>query len=76
MTRPLLPVIGMFVPPVRGLSENLYQTYEPFVVDDSLYKAVFGDHATPQREGVQRTLVWYMKQSARSADKHPFAPLS
>lgn len=60
-TRALLPVVGLFVPPVRGLSENLYQTYEPFVVDDSAYKAAFGDHATPLEEGIARALAWYSK---------------
>ena len=29
VTRALLPVAGSFIPPLRGLSENLYQTYEP-----------------------------------------------
>lgn len=56
VTQTLLPVLGFVVPPVRGLSENLYQTYEPFVVDDSAYKTAFGDHATPLREGIRRTL--------------------
>lgn len=59
VTRALLPVMGAFVPPVRGLSENLYQTYEPFVVDDSAYKATFGDHATPLDVGIKRALEGY-----------------
>lgn len=63
VTRALLPVVGMFVPPARGLSENLYQTYEPFVVDDNAYKATFGDHATPLREGIERTLEAYRAES-------------
>lgn len=61
VTRMLLPMIGAFVPPVRGLAENLYQTYEPFIVDDSAYKNTFGDHATPQREGIRETLAAYRK---------------
>ena len=58
VTRTLLPIIGLFVPPVRGLSENLYQTYEVFVADGSAYKKTFGDHATPLREGIKATLEW------------------
>ena len=56
LARALLPVMGMFVAPVRGLGENLYQTYEPFVADDLPYKKTFGDHATPLREGIWKTL--------------------
>ena len=58
VTQTLLPVLGLVVPPVRGLSENFYQTYESFVVDDSAYKTAFGDHATPLREGIGQTLEW------------------
>ncbi len=61
VTRAVLPVMGLFVPPVRGLQENLYQTYEPFIVDDSKYKAAFGDHATPLKQGIQNTLAWYQR---------------
>jgi nucleoside-diphosphate-sugar epimerase len=59
LTRVVLPIMGLFVPPVRGLAENSYQTYEPFVVDDSQYKAAFGDHATPLRQGIRTTVTWY-----------------
>lgn len=63
-TRTLLPVMGLFVPPVRGLTENLYQTYEPFVVDDSAYKNTFGDHATPLEAGIERALEGYREAKA------------
>lgn len=58
VTRALLPVVGLFVPPARGLSENFYQTYEEFVVDDSAYKQAFGDHAAPLEERIKQTLEW------------------
>jgi len=58
VTQALLPVVGLFVPPARGLGENLYQTYEPFTVDDRPYKSAFGDHATPLKKGAERTLEW------------------
>ena len=58
VTRAALPLMGLAVPPVRGLAENLYQTYEPFVADDRAYKAAFGDHATPLQEGIETTLMW------------------
>lgn len=59
LTRVLLPLVGVMVPPARGLSENIYQTYEPFVVDDSAYRNAFGDHATTLREGIKATVTWY-----------------
>jgi nucleoside-diphosphate-sugar epimerase len=61
LTQIVLPIMGLFVPPVRGLGENIYQTYEPFVVDDSKYKAAFGDHATALQKGIQTTLAWYQR---------------
>jgi nucleoside-diphosphate-sugar epimerase len=62
LTRVVLPIMALFVPPVRGLEENSYQTYEPFVVDDSQYKVAFGDHATPLRQGIRTTVTWYQQQ--------------
>lgn len=64
VTHALLPVMGVFVPPVRGLTENLHQTYEPFIVDDSAYKNTFGDHATPLQEGILRALEGYRRAKA------------
>jgi nucleoside-diphosphate-sugar epimerase len=66
VTKTLLPVMSMFVPQVRRLQENLYQTYEPFMVDDRRYKATFGDHTTSLREGIRRTLAWYRQDIASS----------
>lgn len=69
VTRALLPVMGAFIPPVRGLSENLYQTYEPFVADDRAYKNTFGDHATPLQNGVERTLEWLRRQQPTETER-------
>jgi nucleoside-diphosphate-sugar epimerase len=58
VTRAVLPLIGLAVPPMRGLVENLYVFYEPYVVDHSAYAAAFGDDATPLREAVRQTVAW------------------
>jgi nucleoside-diphosphate-sugar epimerase len=58
LTRVLLPLIGLAVPPVRGLVENLYVFYDPYVVDHSAYAAAFGDAATPLREAIRQTVAW------------------
>jgi nucleoside-diphosphate-sugar epimerase len=58
VTRVMMPVIGLAVPPMRGLVENLYIFYEPYVVDHSAYAAAFGDDATPLREAIRQTVAW------------------
>jgi hypothetical protein len=38
----------------------LYEFEEPFVVvDHSAFVRAFGDHATPLREAIERTVRWY-----------------
>jgi nucleoside-diphosphate-sugar epimerase len=59
VTRALLPLLGLAVPALRGLSENLYIGYEPYIVDHSAYTQAFGDHATPLREAICATVQWY-----------------
>jgi nucleoside-diphosphate-sugar epimerase len=58
VTRVLLPLIGLAVPPMRGLVENLYVFYEPYVVDHRAFAAAFGDAATPLREAIRLTVAW------------------
>lgn len=55
----LLSLLALFVPMMRELKEMTYEFDEPFIVADSKYRAVFGDHATPLEEGIQHTLDWY-----------------
>ena len=64
VTRLLLPMLGIGIPALRGLEENLYIGYEPYLVDHSRYAAHFGDHATPLREAVATTLDWYRAHQA------------
>jgi nucleoside-diphosphate-sugar epimerase len=65
--RALLPILGLFTPPLRGLEENIYIGYEPYVVDHSRYARMFGDHATPLREAIRSTVHWYREQHAAAA---------
>lgn len=59
---------GLFVPAAREMVEMFYEFEKPYVVDDSQYKRIFGDHSTSLREGLRQTLTWYQEQhSARSA---------
>lgn len=49
-------------PQLRGLEENMYIGYEPYIVDHSAYARLFGDHATPLREAIRATVQWYRLQ--------------
>jgi nucleoside-diphosphate-sugar epimerase len=65
--RALLPLLGLAIPALRGLTENLYIGYEPYIVDHSAYKEAFGDHATPLREAIRATVQWYRAYTARDS---------
>jgi nucleoside-diphosphate-sugar epimerase len=57
--KPLLWALGFFNPALRETIEMLYEFEEPFVVDHSAFARAFGDHATPLREAIGRTVRWY-----------------
>jgi nucleoside-diphosphate-sugar epimerase len=63
----LLPLMGVVVPPMRGLRENLYQFYEPYVVDSLAYASAFDDESTTLCEGVRATVHSY-REPAPAAD--------
>jgi hypothetical protein len=70
LVRLLLPLMGLVVPSLRGLEENLYIGYEPYIVDHSKYAQKFGDHATPLPEAIGETVRWYQAQAAQQQDRH------
>jgi nucleoside-diphosphate-sugar epimerase len=63
VTQAMLPILGLFTPPLRGLTENLYIGYEPYIVDHSAYARMFGDHSTPLRDAIRATTQWYRAQA-------------
>ena len=58
---------------MRGLVENLYVFYEPYVVDHSAYAAAFGDDATPLIESIRQTVAWARSQRDQTIDAVPAA---
>ncbi|BAZ33988.1 NAD-dependent epimerase/dehydratase (plasmid) [Cylindrospermum sp. NIES-4074] len=50
---------GIFIPKARETVEMMYEFDKPFVVNHDKYVQAFGNHATPLREAIRRTLVWY-----------------
>lgn len=63
MGRGMLRLGGMFTPAAREMIEMLYEFEKPFIVDDSKFKATFGDIATPLDTALARTLEWYQQQA-------------
>lgn len=57
--RGMLTVMGLFVPEVREMKEMYYEFAEPYVVDDSKFRATFGGSATPLADGIEATVAWY-----------------
>jgi nucleoside-diphosphate-sugar epimerase len=64
VARAMLPLVGLFVPPMRGIAENMYIVYEPYIVDHSAYAGLFGDHTTPLPEAIRATAQWYRAHAA------------
>jgi nucleoside-diphosphate-sugar epimerase len=54
----VLGAMGLFVPMIRELREMSYQFEEPFLVDDSRFRARFGGSATPLDEGARAMVAW------------------
>ncbi|MFZ0323133.1 MAG: NAD-dependent epimerase/dehydratase family protein [Actinomycetes bacterium] len=52
---------GVFVPMVREMNEIMYQCTEPFVVDDSAFRAAFGSEVrtTPNLDALRTTIAWF-----------------
>jgi hypothetical protein len=64
VTRVMLPLLGIAVPALRGLTENLYIGYEPYIVDHTAYAQSFNNHATPLRDAIRATMQWYRTHAA------------
>jgi hypothetical protein len=67
VTRAVLPVLGLAVASMRGLVENLYVFYEPYIVDHSEYVRAFGGDATPLGDAIRQTVTWVRSTSTPTA---------
>ncbi len=50
---------GLFIPEARETVELMYEFTDPFVVDDSDFRAAFGLEPTSLEAGIQAALAWY-----------------
>jgi hypothetical protein len=57
-----ISALGLFVPPLRGVKEALYQSEQPWIVDHSKYAQAFGAAPTPPSDAIGRTLTWFRER--------------
>ncbi len=61
----MLHGLGLFVPPMRESIEMLYEFEQPFLVDDSAFRATFGLEPTPLSQAIAATVAWYRQVTPR-----------
>lgn len=61
----ILALIGVVKPELRELRHTLYQFTEPWVVDDTKFRATFGDLSTPLSSAIESTVHWYRNNPAK-----------
>ena len=59
-----LRVLGLIKPEMREFLHTLYQFTDRWVVDDSKFRAAFGQQATPVDQALATTLDWYRTEAA------------
>lgn len=59
MSPTMMRMVGFFMPPVREMKEMMYEFQKPLIVDSSKFTHAFGNHATPLREAIRKTVIWY-----------------
>jgi len=74
LNMPMLRAIGLFNRNVRELTHTYYQFAQPFVVDDSVFRAAFGGHTTSWDEIVTKTIDWYRAQTTTPNPQDRLAP--
>ena len=57
--KPILSVLGLFNPLMKGLAEMSYEFDAPFVLDTTKYQTIFGTRVTPLAEAISATVGWY-----------------
>jgi nucleoside-diphosphate-sugar epimerase len=60
--KPMLSVLGLFNPLMKGLAEMLYEFDAPFILDTSKYQSTFGTDVTPLDAAIANTIEWYRTQ--------------
>ena len=59
-------LMSNFNPMMRAVSEVMYQSERPWIMDTTKFIQAFGDISTPHKEAIRQTLAWY-RQHGRAA---------
>jgi nucleoside-diphosphate-sugar epimerase len=59
LSKPMLRLAGLFVPPAREMIEMAYEFEEPFLLDSSKIERAFGLRPTPLEEALVETVAWW-----------------
>ena len=65
--RVMISLLGIFVPAMRAVTETLYQSERPWVVDHSKFTRAFGSSPTPHEQAIAETLAWFQRKAAVGA---------
>ena len=55
----MMALAGLFIPEAKESVEMMYEFEKPFIVDSSKFETTFGMKATPMREAIKETVVWF-----------------
>ena len=59
-----LRALSLAVPMIREVMEMSYEFEEPFIVDDTQFRAAFGGDATPLARSIPATVAWFREHPA------------
>ncbi|NNN03018.1 MAG: NAD-dependent epimerase/dehydratase family protein [Acidimicrobiaceae bacterium] len=62
--KPLLALLGLVNPLMKGLAEMSYEFDEPFVLDTTKFQSTFGTRVTPLKVAVDETVAWYQSRGS------------
>jgi nucleoside-diphosphate-sugar epimerase len=64
--KPLMFLLGLFNPLMKGLAEMSYEFDAPFILDTSKYQACFGTDITPLNTAIADTVAWFKAEGQSS----------
>lgn len=67
--RPLLRAIALFSPMLRAVTEQLYQSDRPWIVDSRKFERTFAARATPLPQAIAATVAWFRADSGRTSPR-------
>jgi nucleoside-diphosphate-sugar epimerase len=59
MGKLMMAIGGLFIPAAKESVEMMYEFEKRFIIDSNKFEKTFGMKATPLREAIKETVVWY-----------------